>query len=236
MQTGFSPGHSFAADNCVACHSGDATTGIEDAAHKGLIAFPGNLDNARQACGNCHADRVESVTDSLMHSARGMVHTTRMVIDGAAGPAETQNLQSLGHSVADSMLRKQCASCHLGQTRTSHTLNATTDRGGGCLACHINEHPENAHPMLTADVSDGRCFGCHSRSGRISLSYSGLAEAEESETYLADGRPVTQLAADVHFTAGMSCCECHTDDDVMGAAGDEVRQREAVAANCVDCH
>lgn len=236
MQTGFSPGHEFAASNCVACHSGDATATVEDAAHKDLIAFPGNLDNAKRACGTCHADRVESVTDSLMHSARGMVHTTRMVIDGSAGPGETQNLQSLGHSVADSMLRKQCASCHLGHAKTSHTVNVTNDRGGGCLACHIDEHPDNAHPTLTSDVSDGRCFGCHSRSGRISLSYTGLAEIEESETFLADGRPVAQLDADVHYLAGMRCSSCHTADDVMGAAGDAVHQREAVAATCLDCH
>lgn len=236
MQTGFGPGHAFADSNCVACHSGNLFASTEDAAHKDLIAFPGNLDNAEQACGSCHADRVESVTDSLMHTARGMVYTTRLVIDGSAGPDETQNLQSLGHSVADSMLRKQCASCHLGQTRTSHTLDVTNDRGGGCLACHINEHPEDAHPSLTADVSDGRCFGCHSRSGRISLSYAGLAETEETETFLADGRPVTQMAADVHYLAGMRCKNCHTADDVMGAAGDAVHQREAVAATCVDCH
>lgn len=236
MQTGFSPGHTFAADNCTACHSGDATAATEDAAHTDLVAYPGNLDTAEQACGNCHADRVESVTNSLMHTARGMVHKTRMTLEGAAGPVESQNLQSLGHGVADSMLRKQCASCHLGQEKTSHALNVTADRGGGCLACHINSHPENAHPMLTTDISDGRCFGCHSRSARISLSFPGLAETEASDKRLADGRPVTQLAADVHYLAGMRCTTCHSGDDLMGDAGDALHQREAVAAACIDCH
>ena len=32
-------------------------------AHNGLIAFPGNLDNAAQTCGSCHAAQVASVTD-----------------------------------------------------------------------------------------------------------------------------------------------------------------------------
>jgi len=229
-QGGFNPAHSFAASTCVACHSGDTSAASEVAAHKDLIAFPGNLDNAERACGSCHADRVESVTHGLMHTARGMVRTTRMIVDGSAGPDETQNLQSLGHTVADSILRKQCASCHLGQGKTSHTLNVTSDRGGGCLACHVNENPENTHPMLTTDISSGRCFGCHSRSGRISLSYAGLAEVQESKTRLADGRAVRQLAADVHYEGGMRCSSCHKADEVMAAAG------EAVAATCLDCH
>ena len=111
-----------------------------------------------------------------MHTGHGIVDVTRRLVDGAAGPRHTTNLQSLGHGPADSMMRKLCASCHLGQEKTAHQLNAMSDRGGGCLACHINSYPENAHPALSRQVSDGRCFGCHSRSGRISLNYTGLAE------------------------------------------------------------
>jgi hypothetical protein len=141
------------------------------------------------------------------------------------------------------MLRKQCASCHLGQPKRAHSLDATRDRGGGCLACHVNDYPENAHPALTTRVDDGRCFGCHSRSGRISLSYAGLAEVpppEDSDALpalrLADGRPVERLPADVHYRAGMSCIDCHTSVGLMGAAGDAAHQREAVDIACTDCH
>ncbi len=234
--TGFSQSHEFAANNCVACHAGDNASGSEEGAHVGLIAFPGDLENAARTCGLCHADKVASVTDSLMHTGRGIVHTTRAVVDGATGPVDTINLQSLGHGVADSMLRKQCASCHLGQPKTSHALDVTRDRGGGCAACHINEHPADEHPALSADVSDGRCFGCHSRSGRISLSYAGLAEVDESRSRLADGRPVQKLPADVHYLAGMRCTACHDADDVMGSPGEAVHQRDAVDAACTDCH
>ena len=233
-QVGFSAGHAFAASDCTACHAGDSSTDIESVAHSGLIAFPGNLDNAQQACGTCHADRVTSVRDSLMHTGRGMVHTTRLVIDGDAGPEHTQNLQSLGDSVADSMLRKVCASCQLGQPKATHAIDVTTSRGGGCLACHVGEHPAEAHVALTREVSDGRCFGCHSRSGRISLSYVGLAEVDAPGQRLADGRTVTQLAPDVHYALGMGCKDCHDADDVMGGTG--MHQREAVAAACTDCH
>jgi hypothetical protein len=234
--TGFGPGHAFAAENCSACHAGNAAATDLEAAHAGMRAFPGNLDDAGKACGQCHANRVESVAESLMHTARGMVHTTRKLIDGDPGPAHTQNLQSLGHSVADSMLRKQCAGCHIGQPKTVHAVDVTRGRGGGCLACHIASHPEGAHPTLSADVSDARCFGCHSRSGRISLSYAGLAEADESGLRLADGRTVVRMPADVHYAAGLRCTACHDADDVMGSAGDATHQRAAVSAACTDCH
>lgn len=235
-RAGFSEGHAFGRSNCVVCHAGNDRATGEAAAHVGLIDYPGTLDNAERACGGCHAERVASVNSGLMHTGRGIVYKARRLLDNAAEPDSTTNLQSLGNSVADSMLRKQCASCHLGQAKTAHRLDETHDRGGGCLACHINSYPESAHPALTRRVSSGRCFGCHSRSGRISLSYAGLAEVDESESRLADGRPVASLPADVHYTAGMGCIECHRADDVMGPAAQALHQRDAVDAACTDCH
>jgi hypothetical protein len=242
-QAGFNVAHAFAADNCTACHAGDAASSIEQTAHEGMIAFPGNLDNAERACGACHANRVAGVTNNLMHTGHGMVQVTRDVLDDDAGTQAHMNLQSLGHSVADSMLRKQCASCHLGQPKTEHALDVTFDRGGGCLACHITHYPEQAHPALTTRVNDGRCFGCHSRSGRISLSYAGLAEvdapidaAAPAGLKLADGRSIERLPADAHYLAGMSCIDCHTSVGLMGAAGDAKHQRQAVDIRCSDCH
>jgi hypothetical protein len=236
MHTGFNAVHAFAANTCIACHAGDATSSVENVAHEELIAFPGNLATAEQACGSCHANRVTSVSNNLMHTGRGIVHTTRKLLDDTESTADNVDLQSLGHSVADSMLRKQCASCHLGQAKTNHALDVTRDRGGGCLACHINDYPDQAHPALTARVSDGRCFGCHSRSGRVSLSYAGLAETEEPALRLADGRAVERLSADAHYRAGMSCIDCHTSVGLMGDAGDARYQRQAVDIDCSDCH
>lgn len=208
-----------------------------------MTSFPGQLDNAAQACGACHADKVTSVHDNLMSTGSGMVDVTRRLVDGKTGSPANANLQSLGHGPADSMLRKLCASCHLGQNKTAHDLDPVRDRGGGCLACHINQYPNDAHPALSADVSDARCFGCHSRSARISLSYGGLGEIvkgtstlKQPALRLSDGRYVERKPADVHFTAGMTCTECHKGTDIMGAAGDAVHQRDAVDARCGDCH
>ena len=236
QRTGFHPGHAFAAADCTICHAGDATADAETEAHAGLIAFPGNLDNAGKTCGACHADRVATVSQSLMHTAHGMVHKTRTVIDGHPGPEHTQNLQSLGDTVADSMLRKVCASCHLGQPKTRHAIDVTRNRGGGCLACHISEHAADTHPSLSSDVSDARCFGCHSRSGRISLSFAGLAEVDDPGLRLADGRNVTRMPADAHYDAGLRCTNCHTADDVMSSTPGATHQRDAVIADCTDCH
>lgn len=242
-QTGFSPAHAFAADNCISCHSGDNKASTEDGAHDGLLAFPGELANAERGCGNCHRNRVAAVANNMMHDGRGIVRVTRQLFDEETGADDTINLQSLGHSVADSMLRKQCASCHIGQTKTEHRHDVMWDRGGGCLACHTSNYPENAHPALTANVSDARCFGCHARSGRISLSFSGLAEVDAPSELgnsgalrLPDGRHVEKMSADVHYLAGMSCIDCHTSVGLMGDADDALHQRQAVDISCADCH
>jgi len=98
------------------CHAGNNKSPLEDDAHDGLIAFPGELGSAQRACGSCHADRVSAVKENLMHTGRGLVQVTRQVLGESTGTNHAGHLQALGHSVADSMLRKQCASCHLGQT------------------------------------------------------------------------------------------------------------------------
>jgi hypothetical protein len=242
-QDGFSPAHSFAAGSCVTCHAGNNAATVEAVAHAGLIAFPGELANAQRACGSCHTNRVASVSEHLMHTASGMVHVTRQTLGEPAGQDHTVNLQSLGHGVADSMLRKQCASCHIGQTKTAHRHDVMWDRGGGCLACHINDYPDDSHPSLTVSVNDARCFGCHSRSGRISLSYAGLAEVDVADTSgnspglrLPDGRHVVRMSADAHYLAEMSCIDCHTSVGLMGGTGDALHQRQAVDIGCADCH
>jgi hypothetical protein len=229
---GFNSAHQFAAENCTTCHSGDPLASDAANAHTGMSAFPGNMNNAVEACGSCHADKVDSVSHSLMHTGHGMVETTRRLVDGEAETQGPNNLQSLGHGPADSMLRKLCASCHLGQEKDSHKLDPVSDRGGGCLACHINHYPEQGHPALSREVSDGRCFGCHSRSGRISLSYAGLAEViagGDKQLRLGDGRAVERLPADVHHRAGMGCVDCHSGGEVMG-------DKNAAPASCSDCH
>jgi hypothetical protein len=242
---GFTQGHAFAIAHCTRCHHGDAAATDQEQAHRGLIAFPGGLDNAQEVCGDCHPEQVAAVDRGLMHSGRGMVAVTRRVFGGHLLAVGGDTLGSLGSGPADSLLRKLCASCHLGQPKRAHALDVTRDRGGGCLACHINAYPGDTHPALTAKVEDGRCFGCHSRSGRIALSYAGLAELDEAGIAqrdpgplgrLADGRWVESRPADVHHRAGMACIDCHTATGLMGPTEGAGDQREAVDIACEDCH
>ncbi len=241
--SGFAAGHAFAAHQCTACHQGDAQASDQSTAHRALIAFPGQLDNAEQVCGDCHPQRVAALHGNLMHTGRGMVRITRQILGEPPDGVSGDDLLHLGTSPADSLLRKLCAGCHLGKTKTRHRLDAVGDRGGGCLACHINGYPDDAHPRLSARVEDGRCFGCHSRSGRISLSYAGLAESdggasssESSRWRLDDGRTVEQREPDRHHRAGMACIDCHTAPGVMGTGERHARQRDALDIACVDCH
>ncbi|MGD2056017.1 MAG: hypothetical protein PVJ15_04350 [Gammaproteobacteria bacterium] len=236
---GFAAGHDFAAADCVRCHRGDAAAATEADAHAGLIAFPGDMASASAVCGACHGDEVRSVHHSLMHTGAGMVATTRAVLGGAAHAAAPADLSRLADTPADDLLRKLCAGCHLGQPKERHVLDETLDRGGGCLACHINHYPEDAHPALTVRVADARCFGCHSRSGRISLSYAGLAETgtdAEVAGQLKDGRRIATMTADVHHRGGLGCIDCHTRRGLMGAKEPALFQREGVDIACGDCH
>ncbi len=96
------------------------------------------------------------------------------------------------------------------------------------------------HPSLSADVPDTRCEGCHARSGRIALSYRGVAEVEASDPRrdgtLPDGRPTADVASDVHSRAGMGCVDCHTERDLMGDGRTHAFAADAVGVTCEDCH
>jgi len=239
MAAGFASAHTFAANDCTRCHGGDPDAGRLPQAHRDLIAFPGGSDNAATACGGCHDDKVQAVAHSLMQTGGGMVRTTRRALGEPEAIDGHADLAHLTHSPADSLLRKQCASCHLGQKKRAHRLDPMNDRGGGCLACHINDYPKHAHPALSATVSDARCFGCHSRSGRISLSYAGLAETDTkagNALHLPDGRTVEHRPADVHYTSGMGCIDCHTEVGIMGIGNTATHKAAAVDIGCADCH
>jgi hypothetical protein len=222
---------------CSACHGGDPAAAEAAAAHSGLRAAPGELGDAAASCGGCHAAQVASVSQGRMHTGAGMVGTTRALLDGdpAAGAAAPARLDALGDSVADSLLRRLCASCHLGQPRSGE--NPVTARGGGCLACHLQPDTGGRHPRVGLPVRDSACFGCHSRSGRIALNYAGLAEVDPPTTALGwqglarlpDGRLVERHAADIHHRAGMGCTDCHTGPGLMGALG-------VIDIACEDCH
>jgi hypothetical protein len=104
------------------------------------------------------------------------------------------------------------------------------------------------HPRLSVHADNQHCFGCHSRSGRISTSYEGWHEmrgapdAAELKAHanqyrqLQDGRYFERKTPDVHHAAGMDCIDCHTALEVMGSGHTVANKMEALRVRCEDCH
>jgi hypothetical protein len=115
----------------------------------------------------------------------------------------------------------------------------TASRTGGDAAV-----PPAAHPDIALPVDNLPCFGCHSRSGRISLSYDGWHEAnpppeatQRSDTRtLEDERVLVQVTPDTHSSSGLLCIDCHTAQEVMGDGALHARQSEQLRVACSDCH
>ena len=241
LQQGFATPHAALAQNCTQCHAGDGAANSAAAAHRGLIAFPGDMDSAGRACGGCHADKVKAVTQGLMHTGAGMVATTRSAFGELTDRPGRNDLAHLTHSPADSLLRKLCASCHLGQknppTASIRRMTAVA-AVSPATSTTIRPTPIRRSPR---SVSDARCFGCHSHSGRICTELrrprrNGRAEANHPLRHLEDGRAVEQHVDDVHHAAGMSCSDCHTEADIMGVGEHAAHKSAAVDIACEDCH
>ena len=267
--TGFAPSHSPAAIGCASCHAGNPFSADKAMAHRGMILVPGNLHDAARSCGTaeCHPSVVERVDRSIMTTMAGIITVDRTVF-GEPPPAGAPppHVADLGHSPADLHLRQLCASCHLGATKADWGPVHEDSRGGGCTACHLNyseqalaglrayedaggrDRAEDApavHPSLSLDIGNEHCFGCHSRSGRISTSYEGLMESERqapdpsaADRYrtLEDGRVFESAEPDVHHTNGLECIDCHNAREVMGGGAVHARKWEQTEVACEDCH
>jgi hypothetical protein len=235
---------------------------------------PGNLADAPHTCGTagCHPTLIPRVERSIMATFSGVIDVNRRIfgetVDPAAPPPHVRDLQ---HSTADTHLRQLCVSCHLGTEKETWGPIGQESRGGGCNACHLTYSPAavtaldryltaplhppksapTVHPALTVNPDNGHCFGCHSRSGRISLSYEGWHELRDAPSpaelardnpaaprfrQLEDGRHLERIKPDVHQTRGLDCIDCHTSTEIMGSGHVIRRKSEALQVRCEDCH
>ena len=274
--TGLEGAHSPKTIGCASCHGGDRRSTDRTTAHAGMVLVPGNLADAGKTCGQagCHDAIVPRVQRSIMSTMAGVIAVNRAALGEPAMPdGRIPHANRLGHGVADSHLRELCMGCHLGQAKTEWGPIGQESQGGGCNACHLEYAPEAAkavaayarlkqeqrkeaptlHPTLTVNPRNDHCFGCHSRSGRIALSYEGWNEMRESTgdnaaptagakaasdkiRKLDDGRFVEKFAADVHHERGMECVDCHTANEVMGAGAEVLRKSQQQRVGCEDCH
>jgi len=166
-------------------------------------------------------------------------------------------------SLAEDHFSKFCAACHINQKKELFK-NGYVKRGGGCIDCHLKELRiengelrcseaelrnevrtiENFHPKFTTKIPNETCLKCHNRSNRIGLSYVGKFESEgywqtkkgKIINKLDRNRFFYHLPVDLHYKAGMSCIDCHTEVGVMGDSKAHTHMESAVDIGCNDCH
>ena len=255
---GLSPLH--AQLECISCHKGDNLIADKDSSHLGLIRIPGNLVDAPVTCGICHAEALNNINKSLMTTNSGIIAIDKYVFGEFDSPNIETHIKDIHHSPVDEHLRALCARCHLGSDKTDYGPIDELSRGGGCNACHLNYSDKAKaqlmsylgdnelpaiHPSLDLQISDDHCFGCHSRSGRISPNYQGyhetLLKAPEVDNWdgyreLQDERVFKYIQQDIHHERGLACIDCHGYEDVMGDGKTYLHEEEAVKISCEDCH
>lgn len=259
---GYSNYHNPEFIGCESCHLGNISSHNKDEAHKGMVLIPGNLSNAKETCGKCHPNELHKVENSLMTTNSGIVAVDKYVFGESDSLDYHYHIKDIKKSASDKHLRDLCANCHLGAEKESFGEITQLSRGGGCNACHLN-YSEQAqadlksylasnkdklpefHPSTDIFVNDTHCFGCHSRSSRISTNYVGLQETlldesnitdSSSYTVLEDKRVYKNLEKDVHHTKGLLCIDCHSSHEVMGDGQLYLHAEQAVKIQCSDCH
>jgi hypothetical protein len=264
---GLGDAHAPASIGCASCHGGDPFSLAATRAHRGMTLVPGNLADAPLSCGQsaCHLSTVPRVQRSIMTTMAGVISANRRVLGEAVDPAAPPpHAAALGHSTADSHLRELCIGCHLGQPKSDWGPITEESRGGGCNACHLvyergavaeldryrAEAPGErqlpaAHPRLTVNPGNDHCFGCHSRSSRISTNYEGWNELHgepppelpaERIRHLQDGRYFERIVPDIHHERGLECIDCHVSGELMGTGAVVARKSDQVIIGCADCH
>lgn len=255
---GMSPYHNEI--GCVACHKGNNESAHKDSSHSGMFSIPGNMNDADQTCGICHPQALSDIKNSMMTTNSGIISIDRYIFGEIDSPNELTHIHELGHSAADEHVRNLCSHCHLGNEKIESGPVNELSRGGGCNACHLNYSEEakaehktfitdtilgKHHPSLDLNVTDQHCFGCHSRSGRISTNYEGWHETlmsadsvskEDGYRILEDDRVFRFVAEDIHHSKGLQCIDCHNYEDIMGDGELHAHEEEAVKIACVDCH
>lgn len=259
---GFSKFHDPQQIGCVSCHLGNPLEEGKEEAHENMVLIPGNLEDVSQTCGKCHIQEMEKINNSLMTTNSGLVAVDKFIFGEADSPDYPYDIREIHNSAADKHLRDLCANCHLGAKKSELGKIDQRSRGGGCIACHLNYsekaesdlaeylHSNKArlpgvHPSVDLKISNEHCYGCHSRSSRISTNYEGWHETLLDSMPLnptqrlkvnQDKRVYAYKGEDVHHTKGMLCIDCHSSHEVMGDGTRYLHEENAVKITCSDCH
>jgi len=259
---GYSEYHNPELIGCISCHLGNPNTLDKEESHKGMVLIPGNLVDAAVTCGKCHPNELSKIENSLMTTNSGLVAVDKYIFGEADSPDYHYHIKDIKDSPADKHIRDLCANCHLGAEKKEFGEINQMSRGGGCNACHLN-YSEDAksdlatylssekevlpkfHPSTDIFVTNEHCYGCHSRSSRISTNYEGWQETLLSEDDIVnkegykideDTRVYKYIEEDIHHTKGLLCIDCHSSHEVMGDGKKYSHEEQAVTLQCADCH
>ncbi|MBT8317129.1 MAG: hypothetical protein HKP59_05860 [Lutibacter sp.] len=259
---GYSEYHNPELIGCISCHLGNPNTLNKEDSHKGMVLIPGNLSDAAETCGKCHPNELSKIENSLMTTNSGLVAVDKYIFGESDSPDYHYHIKDLKYSPADKHMRDLCANCHLGAEKKEFGEITEMSRGGGCNACHLNYSEEaktdlttymssdkmelpKFHPSTDIFVKNEHCYGCHSRSSRISTNYEGWQETMLNEDEIKnlngyktaeDKRVYKYIEEDIHHTKGMLCIDCHSSHEVMGTGKKYAHEEQAVTLQCADCH
>ncbi len=269
-----SKNHEF---NCIDCHKGDEKKDNKKEAHKGMLCGknPSDISCWEKTCGNCHYFEWERVKHTIMMTNIGIIKNLMnawgeanntiygtMELHGRDENGEIVNVDSIkkNDSFASIAYRKFCSSCHVGYDKW---WGYNSHHSSGCAACHWVHSESGVYEGKDSSIKKTRgypkshkisslpenevCFKCHNRSGRISLHYEGLVDANNSliptkgiypgRTLISELRNVYHIKGDVHFVKHeLDCIDCHTSRDIMGDGYIYKNMYKQVEISCEDCH
>jgi hypothetical protein len=249
------PVHAFP---CIRCHGGNSYESDKDKAHSGLIPDPGDLSIVEKTCGSCHQEEVRRVSRSSMALAPRMISHTRFAFGSQQsssplyGTRETESIKliplpSESSNIGDDLLRRSCLRCHL---NTKGSSRWGEHRGLGCSACHCAfPNSKDGRPRthgIVRNTGITACLKCHN-SNHVGADYVGLFEKDFQRGFRSPFREGKQpsriygaehhrLRPDVHYSAGMTCIDCHTLDEIHGSPDTRQSSSNNVRITCKSCH
>jgi hypothetical protein len=213
--------------SCITCHGGNEGTDDMNTAHEGMVRDPDPM----QACGQCHAQTVESFQQNSLHwDLGGFLAVLSERSDEAHWPQVLEAYEN------------HCATCHTscGQCHVSRPTNG----GGGLLDGHVFK---STPPPYTT------CTGCHG--SRVENEYKGKNEDEEGTRYPADVHynPGGMNCNDCHSSDEMhgvqgdadhryegmetpSCTDAGCHENVGQGDGIELHDSHTDKLSCQACH
>ena len=143
-----------------------------------------------------------------------------------------------------------CASCHIPYSNSG--LYEGDDKSIAKTPGHLLVHSIQSSRKVKVAVNGNEysgipvetCSTCHNRGKRIGVSYQGLMETEYQGTWAENGdaqpklhaKRYIHMEADIHFSKGMLCQDCHTSNDMHGDGFLSGANLGAVEIECQDCH